>query len=157
MHAYELLGQVCQCPVRPLPVRLYFLGKLYVAHGAAQVTPQVVRPRSVTGNATSFRPQQRVSRGAQSYALLRRSITRLLYFAQKRDINEGADIIMVKPALPYLDIIQDAAELASDLPLACYQVSGEYAMVVAGARAGVYDLRTMAFETADSFLRAGAY
>ena len=60
---------------------------------------------------------------------------------QKRDVTEGADIIMVKPALPYLDVIQDAAELAPDLPLACYQVSGEYAMIVAGARAGVYDLK----------------
>ena len=68
---------------------------------------------------------------------------------------EGADIIMVKPALPYLDIIQDAAELAKDYPIACYQVSGEYAMVVAGARAGVYDLRVMAFETVGSMVRAG--
>ena len=62
---------------------------------------------------------------------------------------------MVKPALPYLDVIQDAAQLAPDHPLACYQVSGEYAMVVAGARAGVYDLRTMAFETTESMVRAG--
>lgn len=62
---------------------------------------------------------------------------------------------MVKPALPYLDIIADAAQIASDHPLACYQVSGEYAMVVAGARAGVYDLRTMAFETVESMIRAG--
>ena len=70
-------------------------------------------------------------------------------------MNEGADIIMVKPGLPYLDIIADAAELAQDFPLAVYQVSGEYAMVVAGAKAGVYDLRTMAFETCESMLRAG--
>jgi len=64
---------------------------------------------------------------------------------------------MVKPALPYLDIIGDAAELAQDLPIACYQVSGEFAMIHAGAKAGVYDLRTMAFETVDSMLRAGMY
>lgn len=63
---------------------------------------------------------------------------------------------MVKPALPYLDVIQDAAELARDYPLACYQVSGEYAMVCAGAAAGVYDLRTMAFETTECMVRAGA-
>ena len=62
---------------------------------------------------------------------------------------------MVKPALPYLDIIADAAQLAPDHPLACYQVSGEYAMVCAGAAAGVYDLRTMAFESVDSMIRAG--
>ena len=76
---------------------------------------------------------------------------------QTRDLHEGADILMVKPALPYLDIIADAAQLAPDHPLACYQVSGEYAMVVAGARAGVYDLRAMAFETTESFVRAGEW
>ena len=64
---------------------------------------------------------------------------------------------MVKPALPYLDVIQDAKELAQDHPLAAYQVSGEYAMIVAGARAGVYDLRTMAFETVESIIRAGRW
>ena len=64
---------------------------------------------------------------------------------------------MVKPALPYLDIIASAAELAPDHPLACYQVSGEYAMVVAGARAGVYDLKTMAFESIESMIRAGTF
>ena len=74
---------------------------------------------------------------------------------QQRDVAEGADIIMVKPALPYLDIIADAAQLAPDHPLACYQVSGEYAMIVAGAKAGVYDLKTMAFESVDSMIRAG--
>ena len=62
---------------------------------------------------------------------------------------------MVNPALPYLDIISDAAELAPNHPLACYQVSGEFAMIHAGAAAGVYDLRTMAFETVESMLRAG--
>ena len=76
---------------------------------------------------------------------------------QQRDTAEGADIIMVKPALPYLDIIADAAELAPDHPLACYQVSGEYAMVCAGAAAGVYDLKTMAFETVESMIRAGTF
>jgi porphobilinogen synthase len=78
------------------------------------------------------------------------------FIRQQRDVNEGADIIMVKPALPYLDIISDAVELASDHPIACYQVSGEFAMIHAGAAAGVYDLRAMAFETAESMVRAGA-
>jgi porphobilinogen synthase len=63
---------------------------------------------------------------------------------------------MVKPAMPYLDIIADAAQLAPDHPLACYQVSGEFAMVHAGAAAGVYALRDMAFESVDGMLRAGA-
>jgi porphobilinogen synthase len=63
---------------------------------------------------------------------------------------------MVKPAMPYLDIISDAAQLTPDHPLACYQVSGEFAMVHAGAAAGVYALRDMAFESVDGMLRAGA-
>lgn len=62
---------------------------------------------------------------------------------------------MVKPSLPYLDIIQDCATLQPDLPTACYQVSGEYAMIYAGAKAGVYDLRQMAEETVGSMIRAG--
>jgi porphobilinogen synthase len=78
-----------------------------------------------------------------------------LFLKQRRDVEEGADIIMVKPALPYLDIIADAQQIAPDHPLACYQVSGEYAMICAGAAAGVYDLRTMAFESMDSMIRAG--
>jgi porphobilinogen synthase len=68
---------------------------------------------------------------------------------------EGADILMVKPSLPYLDIISDCAQLAPDHPVACYQVSGEYAMVVAGAEKGIYDLKEMAFETTESMVRAG--
>lgn len=65
-------------------------------------------------------------------------------------------MIMVKPSLPYLDIIASASELAPDHPIACYQVSGEYAMVVAGAEKGVYPLKEMAFESVESFVRAGA-
>lgn len=74
-----------------------------------------------------------------------------------RDVNEGADIIMVKPTMIYLDILSEARkELCPDLPLACYQVSGEFAMIHAGAKAGVYELRRMAEETAESMVRAGA-
>jgi delta-aminolevulinic acid dehydratase/porphobilinogen synthase len=59
--------------------------------------------------------------------------------------------------LPYLDILSEARrELCPDLPLACYQVSGEFAMIHAGAKAGVYELRRMAEETAESMVRAGA-
>lgn len=64
--------------------------------------------------------------------------------------------MMVKPALPYLDIMSEARELAPNHPLACYQVSGEFSMLHAGAHAGVYDLKAMAFETVEGFLRAGA-
>ncbi len=62
---------------------------------------------------------------------------------------------MVKPALPYLDIISDSIVVCPDLPVATYQVSGEYAMVVAGAEKGIYGLKEMAFETTESMIRAG--
>jgi hypothetical protein len=64
---------------------------------------------------------------------------------------------MVKPALPYLDIIADAAQLTPDHPIACYQVSGEFAMIHAGAEVGVYALRAMAFESVEGMVRAGMY
>lgn len=63
---------------------------------------------------------------------------------------------MVKPTLPYLDIVTEARDLAPDHPLACYQVSGEFAMIHAGAKAGVYELRRMAEESVQSMVRAGA-
>ncbi|KAG8837310.1 Aminolevulinate dehydratase [Serendipita sp. 405] len=104
--------------------------------------------RDAAGSAPSFGDRKCYQLPPQAKGLARRAII--------RDVNEGADIIMVKPALPYLDVIADAAELAADHPIACYQVSGEYAMVVAGANAGVYDLKSMAFETTESMVRAGA-
>ncbi|KAL8711354.1 MAG: hypothetical protein Q9220_004251 [cf. Caloplaca sp. 1 TL-2023] len=73
-----------------------------------------------------------------------------------RDIQEGADIIMVKPASSYLDIISDAKDIGRNMPVAAYQVSGEFAMIHAGAKAGVFDLKTMAFESTEGILRAGA-
>ena len=53
-----------------------------------------------------------------------------------RDVQEGADIVMVKPTMPYLDVLADARELAPDHPRACYHVSGEYAILHAAASAG---------------------
>jgi len=71
------------------------------------------------------------------------------------DIAEGADIVMVKPAGPYLDIIRDVRERC-DLPLAAYQVSGEYAMIMAAARAGLLDEKAAALESLVGIKRAGA-
>jgi porphobilinogen synthase len=72
------------------------------------------------------------------------------------DIAEGADIIMVKPALPYLDIIRQARDRFSDLPLAAYNVSGEYSMLKAAARLGWLDERRVALESLIAIKRAGA-
>ena len=71
------------------------------------------------------------------------------------DVAEGADAIMVKPALPYLDVIR-AVRDAFDLPVAAYNVSGEYAMVKAAARAGWLDERAAALESLTAINRAGA-
>src|SRR5438874_6939701 len=71
------------------------------------------------------------------------------------DIQEGADMIMVKPAMPYLDVIAAARELF-DLPLAAYQVSGEYAMIEAAARNNWIDRDRVMMESLLSIRRAGA-
>ena len=71
------------------------------------------------------------------------------------DVEEGADVIMVKPALPYLDVIRRIAD-ATGLPVAAYNVSGEYAMVKAAAAAGWLDERAAVLETLTSIRRAGA-
>ena len=71
------------------------------------------------------------------------------------DIEEGADIVMVKPALPYLDIVREAREI-TDLPLAAYNVSGEYAMVKAAAQNGWLDERRAVLELLTGIRRAGA-
>jgi porphobilinogen synthase len=71
------------------------------------------------------------------------------------DIEEGADMIMVKPAMPYLDVIA-AARLRFDLPLAAYQVSGEYAMIEAAARNGWIERDRVMLESLQSIRRAGA-
>jgi porphobilinogen synthase len=71
------------------------------------------------------------------------------------DVEEGADIVMVKPALPYLDVIRAVAE-TSDRPVAAYNVSGEYAMVKAAAARGWVDEERMMREILTSIRRAGA-
>lgn len=71
------------------------------------------------------------------------------------DIEEGADIIMVKPAMPYLDVVYRAKQ-EFDLPVAAYQVSGEYSMIVAAARNGWLDLDRAMTESLTSIKRAGA-
>ncbi len=71
------------------------------------------------------------------------------------DIEEGADIIMVKPALSYLDVIRECAD-SYDVPLCAYSVSGEYAMIKAAAAAGLVDEYRIMCESALSIYRAGA-
>src|SRR5713226_9574529 len=71
------------------------------------------------------------------------------------DVDEGADAIMIKPALPYLDVIRAVRE-SFDVPVAAYNVSGEYAMIKAAAQAGWMDERQAALESLTAIKRAGA-
>ena len=71
------------------------------------------------------------------------------------DLDEGADIVIVKPALPYLDVVRRARD-AFDVPLVAYNVSGEYAMVKAAGRLGWIDERRVTLETLTAIKRAGA-
>ncbi len=71
------------------------------------------------------------------------------------DLDEGADMVMVKPALPYLDVIRAARE-SCNVPVFAYQVSGEYSMIHAAAERGWIDLERAMFETLTAIRRAGA-
>ncbi len=71
------------------------------------------------------------------------------------DLEEGADIVMVKPALAYLDLVRQIAD-SVDVPVALYNVSGEYSMIHAAAQAGWIDEEKIVLETLTSFKRAGA-
>jgi porphobilinogen synthase len=71
------------------------------------------------------------------------------------DLDEGADIVMVKPAMPNLDVVRAATEIAT-VPVAAYQISGEYSMIEAAAQRGWIDRRRCALEALTSIKRAGA-
>ncbi|CAB4031253.1 Delta-aminolevulinic acid dehydratase [Paramuricea clavata] len=76
--------------------------------------------------------------------------------AVERDVNEGADMLMVKPGLPYLDVVRKTKDKFPNLPLAIYQVSGEYAMLYHGSEAGAFSLKDSVLETLQCMRRAGA-
>ena len=71
------------------------------------------------------------------------------------DIDEGADMVMVKPAMAYLDVVREVADF-SPVPVAAYQVSGEYSMIEAAAQNGWIDRRRIVLESLTSIRRAGA-
>jgi len=72
-----------------------------------------------------------------------------------QDIEEGADIIMVKPGLPYLDIVNELAN-KTNVPIAVYQVSGEYSMIKSAEKMGWINYKNVVMEQLMSFKRAGA-
>lgn len=78
------------------------------------------------------------------------------FFLKARDIDEGADMLMVKPGLPYLDIVKRIKDAHPEYPLFVYQVSGEYAMLHHAAEKHVFDLENTVAETITCMRRAGA-
>lgn len=74
---------------------------------------------------------------------------------QERDVEEGADMLMVKPGMAYLDIVRQTKDMFPHLPLFIYQVSGEYAMLWHGAKNGAFNLNAIVMETLTSMRRAG--
>jgi len=157
--AYAEAGAHCVAPsdmndgrIRALKLKLIEAGiahKVVLMSYSAKFSGCLYGPfRDAAGSCPSFGDRKCYQLPPGGRGLARRAI--------HRDIQEGADIIMVKPASSYLDIISDAKEIGKDMPVAAYQVSGEYAMIHAGAKAGVFDLKTMAFESTEGILRAGA-
>lgn len=104
--------------------------------------------RDAANSAPAFGDRRCYQLPSNARGLARRAI--------KRDMEEGADCIMVKPGLPYLDIVREATEIAADYPISVYQVSGEYSMLYHSAKAGVFDLKTIVLDSMTGFLRAGA-
>jgi porphobilinogen synthase len=156
---YALAGAHCVAPsdmndgrIRAIKLKLIEAGlahRVVLMSYAAKFSGCLYGPfRDAAGSCPSFGDRKCYQLPPGGRGLARRAIV--------RDINEGADIIMVKPAGLYLDIISDAKELGKDMPVAAYQVSGEFAMIHAAAKAGVFDLKTMAFESTEGILRAGA-
>lgn len=76
--------------------------------------------------------------------------------AARRDVDEGADMLMVKPAMSYLDIVRDVKNEFPEYPMFVYQVSGEYSMLLHGAKAGAFELKPVLKEVLTSMRRAGA-
>ncbi|KAK3985003.1 putative delta-aminolevulinic acid dehydratase [Cladorrhinum sp. PSN332] len=157
--AYAQAGAHCVAPsdmndgrIRAIKLKLIETGIVHnvtLMSYAAKFSGCLYGPfRDAAGSAPSFGDRRCYQLPPGGRGLARRAII--------RDINEGADIIMVKPASQYLDVISDAKELGKDLPIAAYQVSGEFAMIHAAAKAGVFDLKAMAFESTEGILRAGA-
>ncbi|CZT20290.1 probable porphobilinogen synthase [Ramularia collo-cygni] len=157
--AYAEAGAHCVAPsdmndgrIRAIKLKLIEAGmahRIVLMSYSAKFSGCLYGPfRDAAGSCPSFGDRKCYQLPPGGRGLARRAI--------QRDIAEGADIIMVKPATQYLDIISDAKEIGKDMPVAAYHVSGEYAMVHAAAKAGVFDLKTMAFEVTEGILRAGA-
>jgi len=156
---YALAGANCVAPsdmndgrIGAIKKKLIELGlenKVLLMSYAAKFSGCLYGPfRDAAGSAPSFGDRKAYQLPPPARGLAHRAVI--------RDCNEGADIIMVKPATFYLDIIRDAREVAPYVPIAAYQVSGEFAMIHAAAEKGVFGLKEAAMENFQAIVRAGA-
>jgi porphobilinogen synthase len=155
--AYARAGAHCVAPSDMSDGRIYAIKQKLVANGlrtclmsyAAKFSTVLYGPfRDAAGSAPSFGDRRKYQLPPTGRGLACRAIL--------RDMSEGADIIMVKPASLYLDIIAEARRLAEHYPIAAYQVSGEFALIHAGVAQGLFDKKRMVMESIDAMLRAGA-
>ena len=135
-------------PITPPPITAT---RLIAADGPLATDRVIVLIVTLPGEAAGSAPQFGDRRSYQMDPPNAREALREIAL----DIEEGADIVMVKPALAYLDIIARARE-QFDVPLAAYQVSGEYAMIEAAARAGWIERERIILEATTAIKRAGA-
>ncbi|KAI5778258.1 hypothetical protein EDC01DRAFT_368339 [Geopyxis carbonaria] len=156
---YALAGADSVAPSDMNDGRVLAIKRKLIEHGVAHKTMLISYAakfsgclygpfREAAGSAPSFGDRKCYQLPVGGRGLARRAI--------ERDIREGADGIMVKPASWFMDIISDAKDIARGLPISCYQVSGEYAMIHAAAEKGVFDLKAAALESIDGMIRAGA-
>ena len=103
--------------------------------------------RDAAGSGAKFGDRSRYQLPSASRSLALRAVD--------RDVEEGADMVMVKPAMPYLDLVREVKDRVH-VPVAVYHVSGEYAMLEAGSETGAFELKTAVMEVLGGFRRAGA-
>ena len=143
------------CPSDMMDGRIYYIKELLLEHKL--FTP--ILSYSSKFHSCFYGPFRDAAHSAPSFGdrggyQLPPNARELAIRAAKRDIAEGADFVMVKPGMPYLDIIRDLKNEVR-VPIACYQVSGEYAMIYFAAQAGAIDLKKSVMESMNGFLRAG--
>ena len=155
--AHARAGADIVAPSDMMDGRVGFIRDLLDREGFSQVSIMAYAAKFASGFYGPFRdaaespPQFGDRRSYQIDPANRREALREI----ELDIGEGADIVMVKPAMPYLDIIREAHERFGH-PLAAYQVSGEYSMLHAAASNGWLDLTTVMWESLTAIKRAGA-
>lgn len=156
---YAAAGADCVAPSDMMDARIHAIKEGLIAHNLAHKTMVMGYSAKFLGNL--YGPFREAA-GSCSFVGDRKQYqlppvgAGLANRALERDLQEGADAIIVKPSTFYLDVMKTASEVCKDVPVVAYHVSGEFAMLHAAAEKGVVDLKDIAFEAHNGFLRAGA-